>query len=65
MAADYRTTLQKVHACRDKHETGLELAKRIVQRDELRAAINDAEELNDIKRILLEAFPAMEHSHDY
>lgn len=65
MAADYRTTLQKVVDCRDKHELGLAQAQRIVKRDELRADINAAEDLHDIKRILLEAFPALEFGNDY
>lgn len=61
----YRTTAEKIRDCREKHYLGLEYAKRIVLRDELRDEINKAENVEDIKRILLEMFPALDHSEDY
>lgn len=65
MAYDYRSTAAKIRDCREQHELGMDEAKRIVLRDELRREIQQAEDLEDIKRILLAAFPALEHSNDY
>lgn len=62
---DYRTTVEKVLACRNKHAIGVDEAKRIVLRDELRLEIERAENVEDIKNILRQAFPALDHSGDY
>lgn len=62
---DYRSDAEKIRDCRDKHELGMQDAKRIVLRDRLRSDIHEAETLEELKRVLLDAFPAFEHSHDY
>lgn len=59
MKADYRTDAQKVLDLREREGLGMDVAKRIVKRDSLRKQICDIEDLGDVRRFLLEAFPSL------
>lgn len=62
---DLRSTLEKVVACREKHSMGIDGARRVVIRDELRDQIRKIEDMEDVRLVLLALAPALEHSDDY
>jgi hypothetical protein len=62
---DPRSTAEKVRDCRDVHGLSIDEAKRIVYRDELRDRIIKCEDVHDLKQVLLEAFPALDHANEY
>lgn len=55
---DARSQIEKVRDVRERYECGLQEARAIVEREDLRNEISRIEDMNDVRRVLLMAFPS-------